>query len=241
MNGIDNVEPKENWEFDQEVTDAFDNMLERSIPEYDLMRKSVTDLANRYIKKGTTVMDIGCSKGEAVAPLIYEHSLSNTFALCDISEPMLDAVRKRFENYKESVFIQNINLKHDFPNVFLQKPPTASVILAILTIQFTPIEYRLGILKRIYDDLVDGGAFIFVEKVIGNTAGLDKDFKDEYYKMKKENGYTEDQITRKKLSLEGVLVPVTAKWNEEMLKTSGFTQIDCFWRWMNFAGWIAIK
>lgn len=25
------------------------------------------------------------------------------------------------------------------------------------------------------------------------------------------------------------------------LKNSGFNQVDCFWRWMNFAGWIAIK
>ena len=42
-------------------------------------------------------------------------------------------------------------------------------------------------------------------------------------------------------SLEGVLVPVTASWNEELLAKAGFKQIDCFWRWMNFAGWIAIK
>jgi hypothetical protein len=63
----------------------------------------------------------------------------------------------------------------------------------------------------------------------------------EYYGMKAQNGYTQEQIERKRLSLEGVLVPVTARWNEEMLAAAGFTQIDCFWRWMNFAGWIAIK
>ena len=50
-----------------------------------------------------------------------------------------------------------------------------------------------------------------------------------------------DDIDRKALSLEGVLVPVTAKWNEELLQMAGFRQVDCFWRWMNFAGWIAIK
>jgi tRNA (cmo5U34)-methyltransferase len=64
---------------------------------------------------------------------------------------------------------------------------------------------------------------------------------DLYYKMKSDNGYSQEQIERKRLSLEGVLVPVTAKWNEELLKQAGFKYIDCFWRWMNFAGWIAIK
>lgn len=45
----------------------------------------------------------------------------------------------------------------------------------------------------------------------------------------------------KRKSLEGVLVPITAKWNEELLESAGFSQIDCFWRCLNFAGWIAIK
>ncbi|MGH3921557.1 MAG: hypothetical protein ACRDS1_01640 [Pseudonocardiaceae bacterium] len=42
--------------------------------------------------------------------------------------------------------------------------------------------------------------------------------------------YTQEEIDRKRLSLEGVLVPVTAKWNVEMLRAAGFQQVDCFWR-----------
>jgi hypothetical protein len=38
-----------------------------------------------------------------------------------------------------------------------------------------------------------------------------------------------------------VLVPVTARWNEELLASAGFRQVDAFWRYMNFVGWIAIK
>jgi tRNA (cmo5U34)-methyltransferase len=34
---------------------------------------------------------------------------------------------------------------------------------------------------------------------------------------------------------------VTAKWNEQLLDAAGFREIDGFWRWMNFAGWLAIK
>jgi tRNA (cmo5U34)-methyltransferase len=64
---------------------------------------------------------------------------------------------------------------------------------------------------------------------------------ERYYTMKARNGYTQEQIERKRLSLEGVLVPVTAHWNEELLRIAGFTQVDCFWRWMNFAAWIAVR
>ena len=59
--------------------------------------------------------------------------------------------------------------------------------------------------------------------------------------MKSDNLYTQEQIQKKRKSLEGVLVPITAKWNEDLLKEAGFKQIDCFWRSLNFAGWVAIK
>lgn len=41
-------------------------------------------------------------------------------------------------------------------------------------------------------------------------------------------------------SLEGVLVPVTTHWNEDMLRAEGFRHVDCFWRWMNFAAGVAV-
>jgi tRNA (cmo5U34)-methyltransferase len=59
--------------------------------------------------------------------------------------------------------------------------------------------------------------------------------------LKAEHGYSREEIDRKRFSLEGVLVPVTARWNEELLAAAGFDQIDCFWRWMNFAGWVAVR
>jgi tRNA (cmo5U34)-methyltransferase len=59
--------------------------------------------------------------------------------------------------------------------------------------------------------------------------------------IKRENGYSDSQIDCKRLSLEGVLVPVTARRNEELLHQEGFTSVDCFWRHLNFAGWVTVK
>jgi tRNA (cmo5U34)-methyltransferase len=66
-------------------------------------------------------------------------------------------------------------------------------------------------------------------------------FVDVYLDLKRHHGYSEEEIQRKKLALEGIQVPVTAAWNEELMKSAGFRTIDCFWRWMNFAGWLAVK
>jgi len=233
----DETIPNGKWEFDNEVTSAFDDMLSRSIPQYDVMRKACFDLACRYAQHKAEIVDLGCSRGEAIAQLIDKFGINNHFVGVEISQSMLEASRERFAGMIRAgiVDIRNLDLRTEYP------PVAASVTLCVLTLQFTPIEYRLRIMQDIYDHTTPGGALILVEKVIGASAAIDRNLVDIYYKMKAENGYSQDQIERKRLSLEGVLVPMTAHWNEEMLQMVGFRQIDCFWRWMNFAGWIAIK
>jgi tRNA (cmo5U34)-methyltransferase len=234
---VDLVMPKGKWQFDGDVTEVFDNMLERSIPQYEIMRQACLDLACRYQKPNTWIVDLGCSRGEAMAPLIDRFGARNHFLGIDVSDAMLEAARARFKGLIDCgvVEIRRLDLRKEFP------PVSASVILCVLTLQFTPIEYRLRIMQDIYDNLIDGGAFILVEKVLGASAKLDGAMTDIYYGMKAANGYTQEQIERKRLSLEGVLVPITARMNEDMLGIVGFRQIDCFWRWFNFAGWIAVK
>lgn len=227
----------DSWEFDTQVTKVFDDMLRRSIPQYDIMRKACFDIACKFVQPGTSVVDLGCSRGEALAPLIDRFGEGNHYIGVEVSQPMLEASRSRFKEHigKGVVEIKDMDLREDYPQV------SASVTMAVLVIQFTPIEYRAHILKRVYEHTDDGGVFIFVEKVLGSSAVMDELLVDQYYALKSENGYNEDEIRRKKLSLEGKLVPVTAAWNEELLRSSGFEKIECFWRWMNFAGWVAIK
>jgi tRNA (cmo5U34)-methyltransferase len=235
---IDQTTPGVKWEFDDSVTAAFDDMLSRSIPQYDVMRQACFDLAYKYAKQNTIIADLGCSRGEAVAALVDKLGAHNRFVGIEVSGPMLDAARQRFQGLIDCsvVDIRDWDLRRkEYPLA------NVSVTLAVLTVQFVPIEYRLRLLRNIQQSLVSGGALILVEKVLGATADLDAAMVDTYYALKAQNGYSQEQIERKRLSLEGVLVPVTAAWNEELLRGAGFGEVDCFWRWMNFAGWVAIK
>ena len=51
------------WEFDSEVATVFDEMLERSIPQYQTMRNAVFELGRRYVRPGTAIVDLGCARG----------------------------------------------------------------------------------------------------------------------------------------------------------------------------------
>ena len=234
---IDQVKPGTKWEFDADVTAAFDNMLARSIPQYDVMRRAVFDIGSGFVRRDTWVVDLGCSRGEALAPFVDKFGAHVRFKGIEISDPMVEAARNRFDGYIKAgvVEIEKFDLRTGYPGVF------ASLTLAVLTIQFTPIEYRQRIIQDIYRTNAPGGAFILVEKVLGADSVTNDLMVKTYHAMKAEHGYSKDDIDRKRLSLEGVLVPITADWNEQLLRTAGFHSVDCFWRWMNFAGWVAVK
>lgn len=230
----DNHVPNEKWEFNADVARVFDDMLQRSIPQYGVMRQTVKDIAMAYMKNGTAIIDVGCAKGDAIARLAHMFPKMNFYGL-DVSEAMLASAEERFKD-QLNVQISYMDLKES-----IDVGERASVIFSVLTIQFTPIEYRMQIIQSIYDQLEEGGCLILVEKVLGDSAELDTLFRERYHALKGKNGYSQEDIARKKLALEGVLVPITAKWNEQMMRSAGFNQIDCFWRWMNFAGWVAVK
>jgi tRNA (cmo5U34)-methyltransferase len=233
----DQVQPGHRWAFDEAVAGCFDDMLARSIPQYEEMRRLCFDLGKRYVKPQSDIVDLGCSRGEALAPFVKEFGAFNRYVGVEVSPPMLSAARERFSGLIDQgiVEVRSDDLREKYP------PVRASLTLCVLTLQFTPIEHRLRIVRDAFKATLPGGAMILVEKILGATADLNTAMITLYHDLKQRNGYTLDDIQRKRLSLEGVLVPVTERWNEEILRSSGFEQVDCFWRWMNFAGWIAVK
>lgn len=258
---LGHVPQGEKWSFDASVTDVFDDMLARSIPYYDAMRSSVFAMASAYVQPQTPIVDLGCSRGEALAPFVEAYGANNTYVGIEVSDTMLEAARARFKNKlailrsvtpisqeKEDYYASMLEATH-VPTVDIRKldlrtqypDEIASVTLSVLTLQFTPIEYRQRIVRDVFKHTLPGGAFLLVEKILGSTAELDAQLVKNYYALKSRNGYSQEEIDRKRLSLEGVLVPVTAKWNEELLHMAGFTHIECFWRHLNFAAWIAVK
>lgn len=230
---IDQTMPEGRWEFDAPVAKAFDDMLARSIPDFETMRRGVTELAANHLPLKGTLLDLGCSRGGAIADLVERRPDVRYLGL-EISDPMIEAARARFD--PDDVTIMKHDLREPFPT-----QTGFDVILAVLTIQFTPIEHRPKILSRVYQALNPGGMFILVEKVLGETDWLNDLLVARYYDLKRAHGYSDEAIERKRLSLEGVLVPITSEWNVDALGHAGFAQVDGFWRSWNFCGWVAIK
>lgn len=233
---VDNVRPGDKWVFNADVAACFDNMLARSIPAHDEMRRLVFDLGSRFVQERTDVLDLGCSRGAGLAPFVDRFGSHNRFVALDESRPMVDACRERFHHMIRAgvVDVRHHDLRRGVPAV------VPSLTLAILTLQFVASEYRQRVVADVYGMTRPDGAMIVVEKIVGPDAATDNLFVETYLRHKREAGYSQDQIDAKRRSLEGVLVPLSADANETMLRAEGF-RVHRFWQWCNFAGWLAVK
>lgn len=94
MSVIDNVTPKQRWEFDENVANCFENMLERSIPDYHVMRYLITEIIIKCIqnKQFIHILDLGCSDGLMIKAMkekldtLKSHDFFYTG--CDCSQPV---------------------------------------------------------------------------------------------------------------------------------------------------------
>ena len=100
------------------------------------------------------------------------------------------------------------------------------MVVVNFTLQFIPPEDRDALIQRIYEALVPGGILLFSEKTMHPNQALSDLQVDFYYRFKRENGYSEMEISQKREALENVLVPETVETNDERLRRCGFSSID---------------
>ncbi len=79
------------------------------------------------------------------------------------------------------------------------------------------------------------------EKVLVEDSLLNRMYIELYYRYKAQQGYTAEEIQRKRESLENVLVPYRVEENVELMKRVGFVAVDTCFRWFNWAAFVAIK
>lgn len=224
------------WAFDNEVSRVFDDMIRRSIPGYDSMRETVTRIGQEIIDTSLNdivVVDLGCSQGEALASFSNQPGVACIGV--DESPWMVEIANSRFADHPRTD-VALYDLRRGYPSV-----APSTLTLSVLTMMFIPLDQRQNLIQEVYHGLRENGAFIMVEKVLGPTPDIDNLLTRTYYNIKRENGYSNEDIERKRLSLQDVLVPLTAEANVAMLQGAGFQRIAPVWQMLNFAAWVAFR
>jgi len=225
------------FKFDRRVADAFDDMIVRSVPFYHELQRMIVELAARFVQKRSNVYDLGCATGTTLSMLSKAFSDPTVrFYGIDSSREMIRQAESKLAGFNDrrlTLVRQDLNS--------LGRLSRPSVVIMAFTLQFLEPLDRRTIVASIHDSLIGNGCLILTEKVFGAdhlTSRLMGDLHDDF---KRRNRYSELEIAQKRQALENTLIPYRLDDIVRLLYECGFPIVEIFFKWLNFAGLIAVK
>jgi len=205
------------FSFNQEVTEVFEDMIDRSVPGYSTTLRIIQQQAKNHYIDRSNVYDLGCSLGASTSSLLNALNGRPKVIAIDNSDSMVRSCTERFSRSikaEQVKFLQEDILQSEIVN--------ASVVVINFVLQFLSIKERVGLMQKIYQGLVPGGVLILSEKVHFDSKKRTAEISNIHHFFKATNGYSKLEISSKRDSLEGFLVTETESQHIYRAKELGF-------------------
>lgn len=157
------------------------------------------------------VLDLGCGDGRLTA-LTLDAYPESTALLVDMSAPMLDAARARFNSDPRVTFAT-----HDLEDALPFDGPFDAIITS-LAVHHVEDERKRTLYAEIADLLTPGGVFANLEIVKSPTQALHDRWRDEMGARDDPNDRLRDMTSQ-------------LEWINE----AGLENVDCIWKWRSLA------
>ena len=225
------------FSFSRQVVDVFPDMINRSVPGYQTIIEGIGKIAKQNLPENALVYDLGCSLGSAslaVAKTLAEQS-AQIYAI-DNSQAMITRCQQHIAafNFSSAIKPQLGDL-----NTLLLKP--CHLVIMNFTLQFIAPSNREEIITKIYDALLPGGMLILSEKIQHPHQLMDEKLVSLHHQFKRENGYSDLEISQKRSALEDVMILDSIETHNERLSHAGFTAQTTWFQHFNFMSLLAIK
>lgn len=224
------------FSFDEQVTRVFPDMIKRSVPGYEIILSHIGSLAQTFARPGGRCYDLGCSLGAATLSLRHRIPEDNTIIAVDNSAPMIARCQTVIERDTAK---PQVELRcEDIQDVEIAQ---ADVVLLNFTLQFIPVESRLALLEKICQGLRAGGLLLLSEKIAFESPDIQATMTEKHHQYKRDKGYSALEVSQKRAALERVLIPESRSTHLTRLKAVGFSSVDTWFQYFNFAAFMAIK
>lgn len=238
---IDNIyaqtTDKQVFSFDGQVAEVFPDMIQRSVPGYNEILRNTAKFAQRFVTDDSYCYDLGCSLGASSLAMSSGISAENVKIIgIDNSAAMLERCHQHIDAYKHRTEIElHVGDVLDFPI------ENAAMVVLNFTLQFIEQPHREKLLENIYRGMKSGGVLLLSEKICFESNDDNQLMIDLHHQFKRENGYSELEISQKRSMLENVLIPETLEAHLNRLRKVGFSRAQCWLQQYNFVSIFAVK
>jgi len=192
-------------------------------------------LSRDFVQNETTIVDIGCTTGKLLRAVRDRNQASRPAARY-VGIDVEQNFRKRWRKRRASNLRFEVCDARSFDGF-----KDLSLAYDLFTLQFIPERDRLGLLRRMHDGLIEGGALIIAAKVLANSVWSQDALTAHYHERKRQRGLSDKHILDKQLNLRGQMVLWTEPRLMDALREAGFQEIQRFWQSYLFVAMVARK
>jgi tRNA (cmo5U34)-methyltransferase len=220
--------------FDAAVAQVFPDMITRSVPGYAAIINMIELLTGMYAQPGSRLYDLGCSLGAASLAMARGlRTVDCRITAVDNAPAMLEKAAEYCGKARAGT------IEFRLADVRDLGIDDASVVVLNFTLQFLPLEERDALLGRILAGLRPGGILILSEKIAGDSPQEDAALVEMHHAFKRQQGYSDLEISQKRSALERVLLPETLGAHLQRLQEAGFREAYPWFQCFNFVSILA--
>lgn len=178
------------------------------------------------------ILDLGAGTGLLSAGIL--HKFPNVqLTLIDLSEKMLETARQRFAENNEIEYIVADYSQYPFDGQY-------DAIVSSLSIHHLSHQEKKSLFHKIYGLLKDGGVFVNADQAMGDTPYIDLCYKQQWEAWIRSDGLSNEAV---EAAIDRRKLDINAKLEEQIdwLKEAGFTDVDCVYKYNDFAVFHARK
>jgi len=210
--------------FEQEAF-SYDNLILKLIPYYHEQHQVMLDMIDFPSNAAIKVLDLGCGTG-VLSYLVLKNFKQAHLVAFDFAENMLRACKNNLSAYQDRVEFQQGDFAVD------DIGSDYDLVISGLAIHHLDAEGKQLLFKNLFSKMNPGGILLIREIVQGANTQLTKQYEKLWRKFINDNGENENYWFAKHLEED---IPDSVENQTRWLAESGFVDIGCHFRYLNFA------
>ncbi len=206
----------------------YDRQIRTSIPFYDVSFDLLIDLVRRGGRPPARILDLGIGTGDLAARLLAAFPGADLTGI-DLVPEFLEAAGKRLEPHGQRVHLVEVDVQQfDFASRY------DLVVSAFMFHHVADVVKRTAY-ARAFSCLDAGGCFVNADFVDSASPHWSLVFDDLRVAFMRARGVSEERIGTQYLEHRKLEIPVPLGTQLEWLSGLGFTDVECFWKYLNLA------
>ncbi len=207
-------------------------VADKVVPFNRELQEKVLSEISIWAKGDFSLVDLGVGQGDVAKEILAQFPGAHIVGV-DMSEKMLARTKKRLSRFGERVRLQkgveyaDFGMEHDF-------------VISQVTIHNSTDDEKMRLFKRIYDSLAEKGIFINADFIAGEDQVENERDRNWYFHFLEQNlrGRELEVWTRHAFYEDN---PSKLSDQFAWLKEAGFQKVECTWKKMNLAVYVAYK